>query len=134
MAVGIVVGGAFTTLVKSGVSDLLMPPIGLLTGGLSFSDQFLVLRPGETAGPYPTLKEAQEAGAVVMTYGNFLDNCISLAIVAVVMFFLVRWINKLRSPDTPPAPNTKPCPFCKTAIHMSATRCPSCTSQQPEPA
>ncbi len=130
MAVGVMIGAAFGGVVKSVVSDLIMPPIGLISGGLDLSEQYIVLKEGAAAGaPYESLAAAREAGAVLLSYGSFLNTLTNFAIVAVVLFFMVRWMNDLRSPDTPPAPNTKPCPFCMTAIHKEATRCPSCTSE-----
>lgn len=135
MAVGIMIGGAFTTVVKSVVDDLVMPPIGLLTGGIDLSDQFVVLQAGsEVPGPYATVAAAREAGAVLITYGNFVNNVVSFLIVAVVLFLAVKWINSLRNPDTPPAPSSKACPYCKSVVHKDATRCPSCTSDLGAPA
>jgi len=129
MAVGIIIGAAFGTIVKSLVSDIIMPPIGLLTGGLDFSSRFVVLREGSTAAPYPSLDAAQEAGAVVLRWGQFLNTAVSLMLVAMVLFFLVRWINRLRRPETEPAPTTRACPFCRSHIDEEASRCPQCTSE-----
>lgn len=129
MAVGIMIGAAFTTVVKSLVDDVLMPPIALATGGLDFTDKFIVLEAGDVGGPYMSLEAAKEAGAVVLRYGQFLNNIISFLIVALVLFFLIRWINRLRRPDTPPAPGTKPCPYCKSSVDLKATRCAFCTSE-----
>jgi large conductance mechanosensitive channel len=129
MAVGIIIGAAFTTMVKSLVDDLLMPPISLLTGGLDFSNQFLVLKAGaETPEPYHTLAEAKKAGATVFAWGLFANTVVSFSIVSMVLFFVVRWINRLRSSEAPPPPMTKSCPFCVSVIHKDAKRCPSCTS------
>ena len=122
-------GGAFTTVVKSVVEDLLMPPISLLTGGLDFSQKFLVLRPGKIPEPYTTLAQARGAGATLLTYGQFINAAVSFLILAVVLFLLVRWINRLRRPDTPAAPTTRTCPHCMTVIDQAATRCPNCTSR-----
>jgi large conductance mechanosensitive channel len=131
MAVGIIIGGAFGTIVKSLVSDVLMPPLGLLLGGVSFSDLFLVLEGGDPAGPYQTLAAAQEAGAVTINYGLLIDNAVSFLIVAFAVFLLVRGINRMkREEEAPPAePTEKDCPFCATTIAIAATRCPNCTSQ-----
>jgi large conductance mechanosensitive channel len=129
MAVGIMIGGAFSTVVKSLVEDVVMPPIGLATGGLDFSARFVVLRAGKVPPPYETLKAAQEAGAVTLRYGVFINQVITFLIVALALFFLVRWINRLRRPDTPPAPTTRPCPFCKSHVDQDATRCAFCTSE-----
>jgi large conductance mechanosensitive channel len=130
MAVGIIVGAAFTTVVKSLVDELIMPLLSLLTGGLDFADKFAVLRPGPTTGPYTTLAEARAGGATVLAYGSFINSVVAFLIVALVLFFVIRWMNRLRRPDTPPAPNTKACPFCKSAIDRNASRCPYCTSEQ----
>ncbi|MDX1571289.1 MAG: large-conductance mechanosensitive channel protein MscL [Xanthomonadales bacterium] len=130
MAVGIIIGGAFGTIVKVLVSDVLMPPIGLLLGGVDFSDLFLVLKAGETAGPYATLDAAREAGAVTLNYGVFLNSVISFVIVAFAVFLLIKGINNARrEEDAPPAePTEKNCPACCTAIPIKASRCPNCTT------
>ena len=131
MAVGIIIGGAFGTIVKSLVADVLMPPIGLLIGGADFSDLFLVLKAGATPAPYLTLAEAQAAGAVTLNYGLFFNALISFLIVAVAIYLLVKSINSLRRQEqgTPPAePTTKSCDYCCTAIPVKATRCPNCTA------
>lgn len=128
MAVGIIVGGAFTSVVTSLVNDVIMPPIGMVTGGLDFTDKFVILRDGATPSPYVSLAEAKTAGAVVLSYGMFINSVVAFLIVAAVLFFVVRWINELRRPDTPAAPQTKSCPECMTAIHLDARRCPQCTS------
>ena len=129
MTVGIMVGGAFSTVVKSVVDDLVMPPISLLTGGLDFSNKFVVLREGAgAAAPYATLAQAQTAGATVVAYGTFINTLVAFSIVAVALFLVVRWINRLRRPDTDDAPSTKACTFCKEPIHREAQRCPRCTS------
>jgi len=131
MAVGIIIGGAFGTIVKSLVADVLMPPIGLLLGGVDFSDLFLVLKQGTVPGPYASLAGAREAGAVTVNYGLFLNGVISFLIVAVAVFLLVRFINSLRRKQEEPAaePTTKDCAFCCTSIPLQAKRCPHCTSE-----
>ena len=129
MAVGIMIGAAFSTMVKSLVDDVIMPPIAMMTGGLDFSSKLVVLREGTPGAPYDTPEAAQEAGAVVIRYGQFINNTIALLIVAMVLFFLVRWVNRLRRPDTPPAPTTRACPYCLTHIDEKASRCPQCTSE-----
>ena len=131
MAVGIIIGGAFGTIVKSLVDDVLMPPIGLLLGGVDFSNFFLVLKEGATAEPYAALADAKAAGAVTVSYGVFLNAVISFLIVAFAVFLLIRAINKMRkTAEAPPAaPTTKDCQFCASAIPIKATRCPNCTSQ-----
>jgi len=131
MAVGIIIGGAFGTIVKSLVSDVLMPPIGLLLGGVDFSNLFFVLKDGSTAGPYVALADAQAAGAVSVNYGVFLNNVISFLIVAFAVFLLIRGLNALqRQKDTAkPGPTEKECGFCCSKIPIAASRCPHCTSQ-----
>ncbi len=132
MAVGIIIGSAFGTIVKSLVADVIMPPIGLLLGGVDFSDLFVTLKQGVEAGPYTTLAAAQEAGAVTISYGIFINSLISFLIVAFAVFLLINSINKLQA-EEPEAEEeeevtTKDCPFCMTAIPIQATRCPNCTS------
>lgn len=130
MAVGIIIGAAFGTIVKSLVSDVIMPPIGLLLGNVDFGNLFVVLKQGATAGPYAALADAQAAGAVTINYGMFINTIISFIIVAFAVFLLIRNINKLkREEEAPPEPTTKECPYCFTAIPIKATRCPHCTSQ-----
>jgi large conductance mechanosensitive channel len=132
MAVGIIIGGAFGTIVRSLVDDVLMPPIGLLLGGVDFSNFFVVLKDGAAApAPYAALANAKAAGAVTINYGQFLNAVISFLIVAFAVFLLIRGLNALRraEPAPPPAPNTKECPFCASNIALKAKRCPQCTSQ-----
>jgi len=131
MAVGIIIGAAFGTIVKSLVSDIIMPPIGLLLGDIDFSNLFILLREGGTTGPYASLAEAQKAGAVTMNYGVFVNTIISFAIVAFAVFILIRNINRLkRKEEAPPAePTTKECPHCLSTIPIKATRCAHCTSE-----
>jgi large conductance mechanosensitive channel len=134
MAVGIIIGGAFTGIVKSLVGDILTPPLGLLLNGVDFSNLFIVLKNGATPGPYLALEQAQKAGAVTLNYGLFMNAFISFLIMAVAVFFLVRGINRLRKiAEKPPAsaavPDTKECPFCYSTIPAKAVRCPNCTSQ-----
>ncbi len=110
MAVGIIVGAAFGTVVTSLVNDVLMPPIGMLMGGVDFTDLFITLQQGAVAGPYPTLEAAQEAGAVTINYGMFVNSIVSFLIVAFAVFMVVRNFNKLKrqeeeAPKAPPAPS-----------------------------
>jgi large conductance mechanosensitive channel len=130
MAVGIIIGGAFGTIVKSLVDDVLMPPVGLLLGGVDFKDLFMVLRAGDPAAPYLTMADAQAAGAVTLNYGQFLNNVIAFVIVAFAVFMLVKAINRLRrqEQEAPKSPTDRACPFCATTIPIRATRCPNCTS------
>ncbi|MEA3351304.1 MAG: large-conductance mechanosensitive channel protein MscL [Chloroflexota bacterium] len=131
MAVGIIIGSAFGAIIKSLVSDLLMPPLGLLFGDVNFSDLFIILKQGSTPTPYQTLALAQEAGAVTLNYGIFINTLISFLVIAFAMFLLIRSINRLQKEEqAPPAePTTKDCPYCTTTIPINATRCPHCTSE-----
>jgi large conductance mechanosensitive channel len=134
MAVGIIIGGAFGSLVNSLVNDLLMPPLGLLLKGVDFSNLFVVLRDGATPGPYLALADAKTAGAVTLNYGIFVNALIGFLIMAFAVFLLVRSINRLRAMSEKPAapaasPQTKECPFCFSVIPSKAVRCPNCTSQ-----
>ena len=131
MAVGIIIGGAFTKIVNSMVADVMMPPLGLLIGKVDFSNWFVVIKQGTTAGPYATIAEAQAAGATTMNLGLFLNAIISFVIVAFCIFLLIKAINKLNSPkEQAPIPvSTKKCPYCCSEIALEATRCPHCTSE-----
>ncbi len=131
LAVGIVIGAAFTSIVNSLVADIIMPPIGLLLGKVDFSNIFVVLTAGKTPGPYPTLAAAKAAGAVSMNVGLFINAIISFVIVAFAIFLLVKGFNQLRRQEAAaPAPvNTKECPRCLSVIPLKATRCPNCTSE-----
>ncbi|MGD9140802.1 MAG: large conductance mechanosensitive channel protein MscL [bacterium] len=130
MAVGIIIGAAFGTIVKSLVADVIMPPIGLALGNVDFANLFAVLKQGAPAGPYASLADAQAAGAVSINYGTFINTIISFVIIAFAVFLLIRNINKLkREAEEPPAePTTKECPFCFSTIPIKATRCGFCTS------
>jgi large conductance mechanosensitive channel len=129
LAVGIIIGGAFGTIVKSLVDDIIMPPIGLAMGNVDFSDLIVVLRPGTNPPPYETLAEAQGAGAVTMNVGLFVNSIITFLIVAFSVFLLVRAANRMRPPEAAAAPSTKDCPYCRMPIPVGATRCPQCTSE-----
>lgn len=129
MAIGIVVGAAFGAIVNSLVSDVIMPPFGVLLGNVDFSSLFIVLKGGKIAGPYISLAEAKAAGAVTINYGVLINAIISFLIVAFAMFTVVRSMNQLRKKQVHASPTTKECPFCHTAIPIKATRCPNCTSQ-----
>ena len=132
LAVGIIIGAAFTTVVTSIVNDLIMPPIGLLVGNVDFSNLFIVIKDGVTPGPYTTPAQAKAAGAVTINWGQFINATISLLIVGFATFLLVRGLNKLhRKEEAKPAPEkaTKDCPHCLSAIPVKASRCPYCTSQ-----
>ena len=131
MAVGIVIGAAFGAIVTSLVNDVIMPPIGLLLGGVDFANLFILLKEGTPGAPYATLVSAQEAGAVTINYGLFINALISFLIVALVIFLLIRSINRMRREEEAPEeePTTKECDYCFTAIPLQASRCPHCTSQ-----
>ena len=130
MAVGIIIGAAFGTIVSSLVNDVIMPPIGLLLGNVDFSNLFVVLRDGAIAGPYASLDQAQKAGAVSINYGMFINHIISFLIVAFAVFMIIRSINRLKKAEAAPAaaPTTKDCPHCQMAVPLKATRCGHCTS------
>jgi large conductance mechanosensitive channel len=131
MAVGIIIGAAFGTIINSLVQDVIMPPIGLLLGNIDFSNLFAVLKDGKVAGTYASVAAAKAAGAVTINYGVFINTIISFVIVAFAVFVLVRTINRLkRQGEAPPAvPTTKECTYCLSTIPIKATRCPNCTSE-----
>ena len=131
MAVGIIIGGAFTPIVQSVVNDLFMPPIGLLLGGIRFNDYYKILKHGDPAGPYATLEAAKEAGAVTLNYGVLINAMITFVLVAFAAFLLVRVINRWKREGPPPDPTTKECTMCATEIPIKARRCPHCTSELP---
>jgi large conductance mechanosensitive channel len=127
LAIAVIIGGAFGKIVSSVVNDILMPPIGLILGNVDFSNLFLDM----SGKGYSSLAEAQQAGAPTLNYGLFINNVIDFVIVALVIFLLVRTINKLqrKKEEQPAEPTTKDCPYCFSSIPIKATRCPSCTSQ-----
>lgn len=129
LAVGVIIGGAFQKIVNSLVNDIIMPVISLITKGVDFTNWFVVL----DGGDYDTLAQAQEAGAAVLSYGNFISNVINFLIMAVVIFLLVKAINRVneigKKPQPAAAPTTKNCPYCKSSINIEATKCPNCTSE-----
>jgi large conductance mechanosensitive channel len=131
MAVGIIIGAAFGTIIASLVSDVIMPPIGLLLGNVDFSNIFFVLKEGKIAGPYASVAAAKVAGAVTVNFGVFINTIINFLIVAFAIFLLIRNVNRFKKQEAaPPAvPITKECSFCFTAIPIKATRCPNCTSE-----
>ena len=128
MAVGVIIGGAFGNIVTSLVNDVLMPVITIATGKISFTDLFIALDGGE----YKSLAQAQDAGASVFAYGNFIQNVVEFLIIALCIFMVVKGMNKLNSmvakPKEEEAPATKICPFCKSEIHKDATKCAFCAS------
>jgi large conductance mechanosensitive channel len=125
MAVGIIIGAAFGRIVGSLVSDVLMPPIGLLLGKVDFANLFINL----SGTGYPSVAAAKAAGAPTLNYGMFFNTVLEFLIVAFAVFLVVRQINRLRREPAPAAPATRDCPHCLTAIPLKATRCPACTSQ-----
>jgi len=131
MAVGIIIGAAFTSVVNSLVADILMPPIGLLLGKVDFTNLFLVLREGKVTGPYSSLASAKASGAVTFNYGVFVNAIISFIIVAFAVFVLIRNINRLKRRQEAAAepPAIKECPYCLSPIPLNAVRCAHCTSQ-----
>jgi large conductance mechanosensitive channel len=131
LAIGVIIGIAFGAVVKSLVDDVIMPPIGLATGGMDFSNKFVVLKDGAVAaGPYASVAAAKAAGATTLNYGLFVNNIVSFLIIAFCAFIIVRMVNKLIHPQgTPETPKMKPCPYCAMDIPITATRCPNCTSQ-----
>jgi large conductance mechanosensitive channel len=131
LAIGVIIGAAFGSIVTSLVKDLIMPPISLLTGGLDFSNKFVVLRAAKDGtSAFNTPADAVKMGAVTWNYGNFITLVINFAIVAFAVFLLVRGINKMKRP-THASPVTKDCPACQMTIPIKATRCPHCTTELP---
>ena len=130
MAVGIIIGASFGSVVKSLVDDILMPPVGLLLGNVDFSNLFIILHQGDVAGPYLSIAEAHSGGAVTLNYGLFINTIIAFLIVAFAVFLLIRSVNIFQRTevDTSSEPTTKKCPFCFMEIPIDAIRCPQCTS------
>jgi large conductance mechanosensitive channel len=129
LAVGVIIGGAFQKIINSLVNDIIMPLVGLVSGGYNFNDRFIVLGKGS----YPTQEAAKSAGVATLNYGTFLTNLLDFFIIAIVIFLMVKGINKLsdmKSGNTAGnALTTKKCPYCKSDISVDATKCPQCTSQ-----
>jgi len=127
LAIGFIMGVAFGKIVTSLINDILMPPIGLLFGKVDFSNMYVNL----SGKSFASLKQAKEAGAATINYGIFLNTIIEFLIVALAIFIMVRWVNKLRAKPAPaPAvPTTRECPFCFSTISIKAVRCPACTSE-----
>jgi len=127
MAIGIIMGAAFGKIISSLVSDILMPPIGMLLGRVDFGSLFLNL----SGTAYPSLAAAREAGAPTINYGVFLNTVLDFLIVALAIFLLIRQINRLKrkEEEKPPEPTSKHCVFCFSTIPIKATRCPNCTSE-----
>ena len=132
MAVGIIIGAAFGTIVSSIVKDIIMPPVGLVLGNVDFTNLFAVLKQGTTSGPYASLADAQAAGAVTINYGLFINTLVSFLIVAVVLFFLIRAFVHARSrleTKKEIAPTTRECPFCLSQVPLKAKKCAFCASE-----
>ena len=130
LAVGVIIGAAFGSVVKSLVDDVLMPPIGVLTGGPDFNTHFVLLKAGtKVPPPYATPAAAKEAGAVTLNYGAFLGNVLTFLIVAAAVFMLGRAVNRLYAKPAPATPNTKACPRCTMTIPLAASKCPQCTAE-----
>lgn len=127
LAIGVIIGGAFSGIVNSLVNDILMPPVGLLLNNVNFNDLFLAL----DGNSYASLEAAKTAGAPTLNYGVFINSLVNFLIIALVIFLLIRFINRFfeKPAETAETPSTKDCPYCATAIPMTATRCPHCTSQ-----
>jgi large conductance mechanosensitive channel len=125
LAVGIVIGAAFTTVVKSFVDDILMPPVGRLTGGVDFTNLFLTL----DGKNYPSLEAAKAAGAATVNYGLFINNVIAFMIVSFAVFILVKAYERIRRAEEAAPPSQKDCPFCAEKVALAARRCPHCTSE-----
>jgi large conductance mechanosensitive channel len=130
LAVGVIIGAAFGSIVTSLVKDIIMPPVSLLTGGLDFSNKFVVLKAGANgATNFATPAEAVAAKAITWNYGNFVTLVIYFLIVAFCIFLVIRAMNKLKRPDTETEPTSKDCPACAMTIPIKATRCPHCTTE-----
>lgn len=135
MAVGIIIGAAFGSIVKSLVDDVIMPPIGMLLGGVDFSQLFLVIKSGTPPPPYFSVAAAKQAGAVTINYGLFINSMVSFLIIAFSVFMIIKLMNtvtaKLDRSAKADAPTTRDCPFCLSTVPLRATRCPHCTSELP---
>lgn len=132
MAVGIIIGAAFTTIVKTLVDGVLMPPIGLVTGGVDFADQFILLKEGtKAAGPYASLAAAQAAGAIVISWGALVNAIVNFLLVAFALFLVVKQINRMKAAPPPVEPTTRQCPHCISEIPKRASRCAHCTAEVP---
>jgi large conductance mechanosensitive channel len=130
LAVGVIIGAAFGGIINSLVKDILMPPVSLLTGGLDFSKEFIVLKAGANgATNFATPEQALASKAITWNYGNFITLVINFIIVAFCVFLVVRAMNKLKRPAPTAAPVSKDCPACTMTIPIKARRCPHCTTE-----
>jgi large conductance mechanosensitive channel len=125
LAVGVIIGAAFGKIVTSLVSDIIMPPLGVILGKVDFSNLFIDL----SGKHYASLAEAKAAGAATINYGLFINNILDFIIVAFAIFLVIRGINRLHSSPPPASPTSRPCPYCLTVIPRAATRCSACTSE-----
>jgi large conductance mechanosensitive channel len=125
LAIGVIIGSAFGKIVSSLVNDVVMPPFGMLLGKVSFTDLYINL----SGTDYPSLAAAQEAGAPTLNYGIFLNSILEFIIIALVIFLIVKQVNRMTKPKVSAEPTTKTCPFCQSEIAIKATRCPNCTSE-----
>lgn len=128
MAIGIIIGVAFGAVVNSAVNDIIMPPIGLLLGRINFANLFVILKEGHLPSPYNTVNAANEAGAVTLNYGLFINTIISFIIIALVVFLIIKAVNRFRKKEEPKPEESKDCPFCFSSIHIKAIKCPNCTA------
>lgn len=125
LAVAFIMGGAFGAIIASLVKDIIMPVVGVLLGGVDFTNLFITLK----GGPFASLADAQKAGAATINYGVFINTIITFVIVALAMFMLIKGMNAMRKPAPTAAPTTKECPYCLSTVPLKATRCPYCTSE-----
>lgn len=125
LAVAFIMGGAFGAIISSLVKDIIMPVVGVLLGGVDFTNLFITLK----GGPFASLADAQKAGAATVNYGVFINTIITFLIVALAMFMLIKGMNAMRKPAPAAAPTTKECPYCLSTVPLKATRCPNCTSE-----
>lgn len=129
LAVGVIIGAAFGGVIASLVKDIIMPPLGLLTGGLDFSNQFVVLKAAPNGATFATAADAAKAGAITWNYGNFFTLLLNFLIVAIAIFIIVKAANKMKQPATPTEKVSKDCPACTMTIPIKAMRCPECTTE-----
>ena len=124
LAIAVIIGAAFSKIVTSLVSDVLMPPIGLVLGKVDFSNLFV----NASGTSYSSLAQARAAGAPTINYGLFITTGVDFLIVAFVLFLVIRMVNRIQQPQKALSPATKECPYCMSAVNIKATRCPNCTS------
>ncbi|HET7376489.1 MAG TPA: large conductance mechanosensitive channel protein MscL [Anaerolineae bacterium] len=125
LAVAFIMGGAFGAIISSLVKDIIMPVVGVVLGGVDFTNLFITLK----GGPFASLADAQKAGAATVNYGVFINTIITFLIVALAMFMLIKGMNAMRRPAPAAAPTTKECPYCLSTVPLKAIRCPNCTSE-----